>query len=43
MNRKTVPFKDITKSNLLDFPKLTLEDLEILSTGSCGFVFRRNA
>lgn len=34
LNRKSVPFKPITSADLLDFPKLTLEDLEILFTGS---------
>lgn len=33
-NRKSVPFAEITSEDLLDFPELTLEDLEIFFTGS---------
>lgn len=34
LNRKTVPFQSISSSDLLDFPRLELEDLQLLFTGS---------
>lgn len=34
LNKKTVPFQDISSSDLLDFPRLELEDLELLFTGT---------
>ena len=33
-NRKTTPFATVTSKELLDFPELTLSDLEIFFTGS---------
>lgn len=33
-NQKTLPFQKITSNDLLDFPELTIEDLEFLFTGS---------
>lgn len=34
LNRKVVPFETTTTEEILDFPELTLEDLEVLFTGS---------
>lgn len=33
-NRKTLPFKEINSSDIPDFPEVTLQDLEILFTGT---------
>ena len=33
-NQKTLPFQKIISNDLLDFPELTIEDLELLFTGS---------
>lgn len=32
-NRKTVPFQQLSSIELLDFPKMTLEDLKVFFTG----------
>lgn len=34
LNRKSVPFEEMSSEKVLDFPELTLEDLEIFFTGS---------